>query len=195
MALNAKKVYAPTPDQSATTGAVAVAAEGTAMPADATTALPNAWDNGGYVDENGISVTITRSTTPIRDWSKAAVRNLLTEFGGQIAIGFLQIDAFAAKRVFGASNVTVTAATSTKGEQIKIAIGAELPPIEAWCFSMKDGNARVRVCVPRGQITEVNQIDFKPDTGNVIGGTLDCYDDGTGKSIYFIYDDGTVISG
>ena len=195
MGLNAKKVYALTPDQSTTTGAVAVAAEGTAMPTDAKTALPNAWDNGGYVDENGISVTITRSTTPIRDWSKAAVRNLLTEFGGQIAIGFLQIDAFAAKRVFGASNVTVTPATSTKGEQIKIAIGAELPPIEAWCFSMKDGNARVRACVPRGQITEVNQIDFKPDTGNVIGGTLDCYDDGTGKSIYFIYDDGTVISG
>lgn len=195
MALNAKHVYAPAPDQSATTGAVAVAPEGTAMPTDAKTALTAAWDDSGYVDENGLSVTVTRSTTPIRDWSKAAVRNLLSEFGGALAVAFLQVDKFAAERMFGASNVTVTNATTTRGEQIQIAIGAELPPIEAWCFSMKDQDARIRVLVPRGQMTEVNQIDFKPDAGNVIGGTLTAYDDGTGHSIYFIYDDGTVVSG
>ena len=196
MALNSKKVFAPTPLQTATTGAVAVAPVGTDMPADARATLPTSvWDDGGYVSEDGISVTITRSTTPIRDWSKAAVRNLLTEFGGAIALSFLQIDEFAAKRVFGASNVTKTAATSSAGEIIKVSIGAELPPIEAWCFSMKDGDARIRVCVPRGQVTDVNQIDFKPDAGNIIGGTLQCYDDGTGKSIYFIYDDGDVVSG
>lgn len=195
MGLNAKKVFAPTPLQSATTGAVAVAPEGTAMPADARTALTSAWDDSGYVSEDGLSVTITRSTTPIRDWSKAAVRNLLTEFGGAIAVSFLQVDEFAAKRMFGEDNVTVTAATTTTSEVIKISIGAELPPIEAWCFSMKDGDARIRVLVPRGQMTDVNQIDFKPDAGNIIGGTLTAYDDGTGNSIYFIYDDGEVISG
>lgn len=195
MALDAKKVFAPTPDQSATTGAIAVAPVGTTMPTTARAALASTWDDGGYVSEDGIAVTITRSTTPIRDWSKTTVRNLLSEFGSAIALGFLQVDEFAAKRVFGDGNVTVTPASTTAGEIIKIDIGAELPPIEAWCFSMKDGNARIRVLVPRGQITEVNQIDFKPDVGNVIGGVLACYDDGTGKSIYFIYDDGEVISG
>lgn len=195
MGLNAKKVFVPTPDQSTTTGAVAVAPVGTAMPSDAKTALSNAWDSGGYVSEDGLSVTITRSTTPIRDWSKSNVRNLLSEYDGSISIAFLQIDEFAAQRVFGSSNVTKTAANTTHGEQIKISIGAELPPIEAWCFSMKDGDARIRVCVPRGQITEVNQVDFKPDAGNVIGGTLTTYDDGTGHSVYFLYDDGVVVSG
>lgn len=195
MALNAKKVFAPTPLQDATTGAVAVAPVGTARPTDARTALPSAWDDGGYVDENGISVTITRSTTPIRDWSKAVVRNLLSEFGGTLAVGFLQVDEFAAKRVFGEGNVNVIAATRDAGEIMTVSIGAELPPIEAWCFSMKDGNARVRVCIPRGQITELAAIDFKPDAGNVIGGTLTAYDDGTGHSIYFIYDDGEIIAG
>lgn len=195
MALNAKKVYAPTPNQSATTGAVAVAPVGTSMPTDAKTALPSTWDDSGYVSEDGISVTVTRSTTPIRDWSKNAVRNLLTEYAGSISLAFLQVDQFAAERMFGENNVTVTAATSSAGEQIKVAIGAELPPIEAWCFSMKDGDARIRVLVPSGQMTEVSQIDFKPDAGHVIGGTLATYDDGTGHSIYFIYDDGTVVSG
>lgn len=192
MALNAKKVFAPTPDQSTTTGAVAVAPVGTTAPTDARTALGNAWDDGGYIDENGISVTVTRSTTPIRDWSKGVVRNLLTEFGGSLTCNFLQVDQFAAERMFGEDNVTVTAATSTKGETIKVAIGQELPPIEAWCFSMKDGDARVRVYIPRGQMTDVSQMDFRPDQGHVIGGTLQCYDDGTGHSIYVIYDDGVV---
>jgi hypothetical protein len=194
MGLNAKRVYAPTPIQDATTGAVAVAPVGTATPTTAREALATPWESGGYVDENGISVTVTRSTTPIRDWSKNAVRNLLTEFGGSIALAFLQIDAFSAKRVFGDGNVTVTAATRETGEIMKISIGAELPPIEAWCFSMKDGNARVRACVPRGQITDVNQVDFKPDAGTVVGGVLQAYDDGTGHSIYFIFDDGEVLS-
>ena len=194
MGLDAKKVFAPTPLQSATTGAVAVAPVGTVMPSDARSALSAQWDDSGYVSEDGLSVTVTRTTTPIKDWSKANVRNLLTDFGGAISLAFLQIDQFAANRMFGASNVEVTAANSEHGEIIKINIGAELPPIESWCFSMKDGNARVRVVVPRGQMTDVNQVDFKPDAGNVIGGTLAAYDDGTGHSIYFIYDDGEVIS-
>lgn len=194
MALNAKHVYAPAPNQSSTTGAVAVAPTNTTPPTDATTTLPGTWEDSGYVDENGISITVNRSTTPIRDWSKSAVRNLLTEFSGSIAIGFLQVDEWSAKRVFGSTNVTKTAATTTKGELIKVQIGAELPPIESWCFNMKDGDARIRVYVPRGQITEVNTMDYKPDAGHVIGGTLQCYDDGTGHSITVFYDDGTKLS-
>lgn len=193
MALKANHVYAPAPDQS-TTGAVFVAAVGVTAPTDAKTALGASWSDGGYVDENGISITVNRSTTPIRDWSKGAVRNILSEFSGSIALNFLQVDEFSAQRVFGSSNVTKTAATTTKGELIKVSIGAELPPVEAWCFNMKDGDARIRVFIPRGQITDVSQMDYKPDTGHVIGGTLQCYDDGTGHSIYVFYDDGTVVA-
>lgn len=192
MGLNASKVYAPAPDQSTTTGAVAVAPIGTTAPTDARTALPSAWESSGYVSEDGMSVAVTRTTTPIRDWSKAAVRQLLTEYGGAITLSFLGVDEFALGRVFGESNVTKTAATTTHGEQLKVGIGAELPPIESFCFSMKDGDARIRVYVPRGQFTEVAQVDFKPDAGHTVGGTISTYDDGTGKSIYFLYDDGVV---
>lgn len=195
MALDATKVYAPTPDQSPTTGAVAVADVGVTPPTDARTALGSAWDDGGYVDENGISLAVTRNTTPIRDWSKSVVRNLLTEYNGAVNCNFLQADEFSAKRMFGDDNVTVTAASQSHGTQMKVAIGSQLPPIKAFCFSMKDGDARVRVFIPRGQFTDVNQIDFKPDAGNVIGGTIATYDDGTGHSIYVMYDDGVVVSG
>ena len=110
MALDATKVYAPTPDQSPTTGAVAVADVGVTPPTDARTALGSDWDDGGYVDENGISLAVTRNTTPIRDWSKSVVRNLLTEYNGAVNCNFLQVDEFSAKRMFGEDNVTVSAA-------------------------------------------------------------------------------------
>lgn len=193
--INANKVYMPSPDQSATTGAVATAATGTTAPTDATTALPNTWASGGYIDENGISLGVTRSVTPIKDWSQSVVRNALTDFNATISLSFMQMDEFAATEMLGSSNVTKTAATTAKGELLKLAIGSELPPVKSWCFSMKDGDRRVRVYIPRGQITELNgDITFVPSAVNVWGCTLSTYDDGTGHSLYVFYDDGTKLS-
>lgn len=196
---NPNQVYAPTPDQSTTTGAVAVAttaSQATAanVPNDARTALTSVWNSGGYVSEDGMSLSISKTFNDIHDWSHSTVKSVLTEYKGQISVSFLQVDEFAAKRVFGESNVTVTAANATHGQILNIAIGAELPPIEAYCFSMKDGNQRVRVYVPRGQFTEIADMAFTTD-GVKVGGTLATYDDGTGHSIYVIFDDGQVVSG
>ena len=187
--IKSTQVYTPVPDQSSTTGAVAVAPTSTTAPTDATTALPQAWDTGGYVSEDGITLSVSKSFNQIRDWSHATVKSVLSEYDGAITVNFLQVDEFAAKRVFGTSNVTKTAATTTKGELIKVSIGTDLPPVESWCFNMKDGDARVRVYVPKGQITEVNEMAFTTD-GVIVGGTLTTDDDGTGHSIYVFFDDG-----
>lgn len=195
MGIDAEHVYLPTPDQTATTGAVAAAPTTATAPADARVALGTGWDTGGYVDENGVTLSINRSMTAIRDWSLATVRNALSEFTGSVGFGFLQVDEFSAKAIFGEENVTVTPATATVGEKMTIAIGANLPEIKSYCFSMKDGDARIRIYVPRGQITEVGDVTFVPGAGNVYPSTLACYDDGTGHSVYVMYDDGKVVSG
>ena len=188
--INSAQVYLPSPDQSGTTGAVAVAALATAAPTDAGTALPSAWTTGGYVAEDGLTLGINRSMTAIKDWSQANVRKALSDFDGTIKLSFLQVDEFAAKEVFGASNVTKTAASTTHGEQLKIAIGAELPEMKSWCFNMKDGDRRVRVYAPCAQVTEVGDVSFVPNAGNAYPATISCYPDSTGKSIYVFYDDG-----
>ena len=188
--INSAQVYLPSPDQSGTTGAVAVAALATAAPTDAGTALPSAWTTGGYVAEDGLTLGINRSMTAIKDWSQANVRKALSDFDGTIQLSFLQVDEFAAKEVFGASNVTKTAASTTHGEQLKIAIGAELPEMKSWCFNMKDGDRRVRVYAPCAQVTEVGDVSFVPNAGNAYPATISCYPDSTGKSIYVFYDDG-----
>ena len=188
--INSAQVYLPSPDQSGTTGAVAVAVLGTTAPTDAGTALPSAWTTGGYVAEDGLTLGINRSMTAIKDWSQANVRKALSDFDGTIQLSFLQVDEFAAKEVFGASNVTKTAASSTHGEQLKIAIGAELPEMKSWCFNMKDGDRRVRVYAPCAQVTEVGDVSFVPNAGNAYPATISCYPDAAGKSIYVFYDDG-----
>jgi len=192
--IKATQVYLPTPDQSKTVGAVATAPVGTAKPTSAGSTLPAAWTTGGYIDENGLSMSISKSTTLIKDWSQSVVRKAISDYDGTLSLSFLQMDEFAAETLFGSANVTVTAATVGHGEQIEIGIGPDMPPIQAFCFSMKDGDARIRVYVPQGQVTETGDVSFVPGAGNVYPCTISTYDDGTGHSIYVMYDDGVVLS-
>lgn len=190
--INSAQVYLPTPDQTATVGAVATAPIGTAAPSDARTALPAAWESGGYIGEDGLSMSISKSLTAIKDWSLSVVRKALTEYDGTLSFPFMQADEFAMNETFGDDNVTATAANTQHGSILNVGIGANLPEAKSWCFSMKDENRRVRIYVPNGQITEVGEVSFVPGSAHQYPVTLSTYDDGTGHSIYVIYDDGVV---
>lgn len=188
--VNSNQVYLLGPDQSTTVGALYVAPKGTAKPSDARTALPNTWASGGYISEAGITLNVSRSNSNLRDWGLNNVRMATTDFGTTITGEFLQIDEQAAKNLVGAANVAKTAANSTHGEQLTISIGPELPPEQAFCINMKDGNRRGRICAPNAQITEIGSMTFVPSAGNVWPFTITCNDDGTGHSVYVYFDDG-----
>lgn len=189
--VNSNQVYLLGPDQSSTVGAIYTAVKGTAKPTDARTALPSAtWSSGGYISESGITLNISRSNSNLRDWGLNNVRVMTTDFGCTITGEFLQIDEAAAKNLVGSSNVTKTAANSTHGEQLMIALGPEMPPIQAFCINMKDGDRRGRICAPVAQVTEVGSPTFVPTAGNVWPFTITCLDDGTGHSVYVYFDDG-----
>ena len=190
-----KQVYLPSPDQTPTTGAVATAPVGTTAPADARAKLNTPWNSGGYVGSDGMSMSVSKSYKTIKDWSQSVVRKALSEFDSTIKFPWLQIDEFAMKHTFGSGNVTTKAATSAAGNQMKVGIGSDTPGVMAWCFSMKDENRRVRVYVPRGEVTEVGEVPFKPSDDHIYNVTLSTYDDGTGHSVYVMYDDGAVIAG
>ena len=84
--IDASKVYLPSPVQTATTGAVAIAPVGTSLPATASEALGSAWDNGGYIGDAGISISTNKGVTTIKDWSQGAVRKALSDFDGTISV-------------------------------------------------------------------------------------------------------------
>ena len=189
--VNSNDVYLLGPDQSKTTGAMKKGAIGATAPTDARTQLGNGWsDAAGYISENGITLNLNRSTSPLKDWGLNTVRVMATDFTTNITGEFLQMDEATANTLFGEDNVSVTAATTTKPATLKLSIGPDMPEEHAFVFNMKDGERRARIYVPNGQITQVGSPTFVPGAGNVWPFTLECYDDGTGHSVYMFFDNG-----
>ncbi len=191
MALNKGAVLVGTADQQ-TTGAIAKAPIGTALPTDATTALDAAFVSGGYVSENGLSLTPEYSTTDIREWNGNLVRRLKESFDGTLGWEMLQTDAESMRTAFGDDSVTVTEADRTHGTRMAIQLGKDLPERASWAFNMKDGDARTRIVVPDGQITTVGEVSFTSSAAVVWPVTLSTYPDENGVSIYIYTDDGLV---
>lgn len=193
--VNSNDVYLLGPDQSTTTGALMKGTSSASAPTDARTALGTGWSSAaGYISESGITLNINRSTTALKDWGLNTVRVASTDFTTNITGEFLQMDGDTATTLFGSTNVTVTAATATKPANVKISIGPDMPPAGKFCFNMKDGDRRGRIYIPNGQITQVGSPTFVPGAGNVWPFTLECYDDGTGHSVYVHMDNGVTSS-
>ena len=190
---DSNKVYLFGPDQSTTTGAVLKAAIGATAPTDARTALGSGWSSAaGYISENGITLNINRSNTDIKDWGLNKVRVATTDFGTNITGEFLQMDEDTAETLFGEGAVTVTAATSTKPATLKLSVGPEMADPQAFCFNMKDGDQRVRLCLPNAQATLGGELVFRANEAIAWSVSLDCGAGSDGKCIHFLYDDGQV---
>jgi len=194
MGINAKQVRVGLADQSSTSGALSRGDVISTIPADIDAALTAiaAFSSSGYISEDGASLSTTKGVTPIREWNRAAVRRILEDFDGTVSLSLIQLDEEGAKQAFGEDNVTVTAATSTHGTQLKIALGATLDEPQAWALRMKDGDARMLVLVPNGQVTSGVDITFVANQAIQLPVTISANDDGTGHSIYIFTDDGIV---
>ena len=192
MALNAAKVLVGTADQQSTTGAIRSGAVVSTIPATfaAANTAASALDDSGYVSEDGIELTTDISTTEIREWNRNVVRKVLDSFDGTIKLTLIQCGYEEWCQAIGAENVTRTAATSSAGEQLHIKLGAHLPKEQSWAFMMKDGDARIIIFVPRGQVTTLDAITFSATEAVALPIEIDCLDDGTGDSIHIFIDDG-----
>ncbi len=140
---------------------------GSAIPADEVVALNAAIKAYGYIGEDGLTETNGRSTEKKKAWGGDTVKVLQTDYSVTYSFTFLEsANAEVLKAVFGAANVTVTAATSSTGTKIAVKRNSEPLPHQVFVFEIKDGNARNRIVVPDGQITEVGDITY--NDGDVI---------------------------
>lgn len=193
---NTSEVRVGAPDQKVT-GAIKHAALGTAIPAlsDVTKSavtLDNAFSGNEYVSEDGLTLTPSKSTVDIKDWSGATVRKVLESFDGTLNWTMISTNAAALGIAFGEENIETAAATTTDGAKAKAALGAYLPDPQAWVFLMKDGDARIVIAVPNGQITDVGEITFASNAAVGWPVTLSTYPDEDGNSIYIMTNDGVV---
>lgn len=182
------------PDQKVT-GAIKHAPKGTAIPAltditKAAVTLNQAFTGDEYVSQDGLTLAPSMSTTEIKDWSGATVRKVLESFDGTLSWTMISTNAGALAIAFGADHVTTAVATTAHGAQVQAALGAYLPEEQAWVFLMKDGDARIVIAVPDGQITEVGEVTFASNAAVGWQVTLSCYPDASGNCIYIMTDDG-----
>ena len=188
-----KDVRVGMPDQK-TTGAILSAPIGTELPDLPDMELDEAFTGNEYVSEDGLTLSPSMSTNKIKDWSGATVRELLNSFDGTMTWTLISTNPGQMKTTFGDKFVTEGAATATHGKQMKVALGAHLPDPKSFVFLMKDGDAKMIIVVPYGQITGVGDIVFK--SGEVLGWpvTLSTSPDENGHNIYILTDDGQVLT-
>ena len=197
MGVNASNVFIGAPDQT-TTGAIL-----SGPAANVNQALAKTIDDvdlsgltdSGYVNEDGVTITPEDSTESIKDWSGAEIRRILTEFTGTIAWTHLELSAGAARNYFGDAQVEVTAATSSKGTLMRASLGKNELDVKRWVFKIKDGNKRVLVVVPKGQITSRGEIPLTATGAITLPVELSTYPDANGQNIYIYTDDGVFSTG
>lgn len=186
------------PDQ-LTTGAIKHAPIGTTLPSlssitPSAVTLDPAFTGNEYVSEDGLTLTPSISTTDIKEWGGATVRKVLESFDGTLSWTMISTNESALGIAFGASHVTTQAANATHGKQAMVELGAHLPEAQSWVFLMKDGDARIVVLVPNGQVTEVGEVTFASNAAVGWNVTLATYPDENGECIYILTDDGKVTS-
>ncbi|UGL61824.1 major tail protein [Microbacterium phage Franklin22] len=195
MAVNANNVFVGAPDQS-TTGAILSGPVTNVPAADFIDDVDLAsLTDSGYVNEDGVTITPEDTTESIKDWSGAEIRRILTEFTGTIAWTHLELSAGAARNYFGDDYVTVSAATSTQGTQMRASLGKNELDVKRWVFKIKDGDRRVLVVVPRGQITSRGEIPLTATGAITLPVELATYPDEDGQNIYIYTDDGVFSTG
>lgn len=189
MAVDATKVLVGSPDQ-LTTGAILSAPTGTAAPTSAVTALNVAFTDSGYISEDGLEIAPNISTADIRDWSGAVVRRVLDQFDGTLSWAHIETNQASLENYFGEDNVTATAANATHGAQLAATLGAYDLPRKSWAFKIKDGDNRILIYVPDGQVTARESVTLRKSQAVAWGLTLTAYPDASGHAIYVFTDDG-----
>lgn len=187
MANNAKNVVAGTP---LATGGVLIGELTATAPTTAVSVLTG-FSAAGYIGEDGVTEANERSTDRIRAWGGDTVKVVQTEHNVTYQFTFLEtLNANVLKAVYGEDNVTTTAATSTTGTLHEVAVNAATLPHKSYVFEVKDGDAKIRIYVPDGQITEVGEITYSDS--EVVGYevTVEAFADDLGNKAYKFLDNG-----
>ena len=194
MGVNHANVFVGSPDQ-ATTGAILTGPRTDTIPETIDDFVLDGMKDSGYVNEDGVTITPSESSESIRDWSLKVIRKVLTEFDGTVSWAHLELSEESLSNYMGEEQVDVTPADATHGKRIRAAIGGNERPVKSWTFRMKDGNRRVAVFVPHGQVTERGEIALVASGAITLPVTLTTYPDAAGNNIYIFTDDGVIAKG
>jgi hypothetical protein len=124
-------------------------------PSDATTAVPTGMVAVGFVSEDGVTESVSRNVEKVKAWGGQTVRTVQQDYETTYSFSFLQFkNEDVLKAVYGKDNVTGSAGTFT------VKKNAQVLERRSWLFEMEDGDTKIRLFVPNGQITEVGDVSY-----------------------------------
>lgn len=181
MALDTTKV------RSGATGVISVAPTGTTLPTNATATLNVAFEDLGYISEEGIVESINADITDLKAWQLGTiVRKIQTSHDVTYAFAPIEFNPVAVEAYFG--NYT------DEADGASWEITAEQLPHRIWVIDVLDGEVRMRFVIPDGQVTERG--DFNIVNGELMSMplTLSCFPDTTGVKAYGYIDESIITS-
>ena len=147
-------------------GAVLAAPLGTPVPADATTALDQAFVKLGYLSEDGFENTIETDKNDVKAFGGDTVLSQQTSYKESFKQTFIQsMDVDVLKEVYGQKNVTPQGGSD---KPITVRHNSDVLPRRAYVFEvLLTGGYVKRLVVPEGQIVERGSVVYKD--GDAIG--------------------------
>ena len=171
------------------TGAVYVAPIATALPDDATTSLIAAYEDVGYIHEDGVTETQDTDTNDIIAWQNGAtVRKVQTNHDLMYQFTMLETSEVTLREYYGNFAEAGSVGAGDPADDKVVIDGAELPN-RRWVLSVLDGIHTLRIVIPDGQVTERGDITYANDDAVGREVTITCYPDTNGNKAYIYMDD------
>lgn len=139
-------------------GAIFRAPKGTTLPTDAKTELDEAFNNVGYISEDGVTNSNSPATESTKAWGGDVVENHQTEKPDTYKFTMLEgLRVAVLKAVYGDKNVS---GNLTSGIAVKANSTAQ--ELCAWIIDMiLQGNVLKRIVIPAAKVTEVGDIVYQ----------------------------------
>jgi len=141
-----------------TSGGVYLAPKGTDLPTNATTDLPDAYVNLGFVSEDGMTKSIDTDSTEINEWGGNVIKRIRTSWGEQFQFVLIEGKEDVWKFVFGEENV------KTDGEETVIYhnAGSDTEWVLVFEILLTNGGKK-RIIVPQAVVIEQGDEVYKAD--------------------------------
>lgn len=135
----------------AVTGAVYVSLDGSgSVPTDATTTPDAGFDDLGYVTDAGVVQSMSQNINDIVAWQNGdVVRKVQTSHDLTYALSLLETNPNALQAYFGEQD-----------DSTAIEITGDVLPRLKWIIDVIDGDERVRLVIPEGQVTERGDVSY-----------------------------------
>jgi hypothetical protein len=161
------------------TGAIYVAPAGTALPTSTAGSLNAAFEELGFVDENGVVETQNETTQNIKAWQNSAVvRKILTEHDLTHAFTCLETNGTVLEAYYG---------NYTDGAEGSVQITGEQSTSQSWVIDVIDGTDEIRIVIPSGQVTTRGAVTYSSQDAIKYPLTITDYPDGSDVKAYVYY--------